>query len=160
MKLRTKTALLTLGVAAPAMALGPVLFPPSSEVVPTSLQLALLLPVVAAEAVALGLGVAFLRYGWPLVRSVVGESRRLTMAAYLSSAWLLMNWWLHDNLHMANGSDFNGLIAIDWAFHTTLIVAAAVVAHALLDSLRRGRLRITQPGADVAVPVAPHVAAR
>jgi hypothetical protein len=146
MQLRTKATLITLAVAVPAMLLGPVLFPPSADISPTPVQMALLLPVLALEALALGLGVAFLRYGWPLVCRVVGENRRLVLATYVSSAWLLVNWWLHDNLHISNGLDINALIAIDWAFHTTLILASAVVCHAFLESLRHGRLRLDQPG--------------
>jgi hypothetical protein len=142
MKLRTKATLITLGVAVPAFLAGPVLFPPSDAISPTPFQMALLLPIIAIEAIALGLGVVFLRYGWPLVRRVVGPSRRLAMATYVSSAWLLANWWLHDNLHISNGLNINALIAIDWAFHTTLIAAGAVVSYAFLESLRSGRLHL------------------
>lgn len=145
MKLRTKAILVTLGVAVPALLAGPVLFPPSDAISPTPVQMALLFPIFIFEAIALGLGVVFLAYGWPLVRRVVGDSRRLALATYVSSGWLLANWWLHDNLHISNGLEINALIAIDWAFHTTLIAAGAVVAYAFLDSLRQGRLHLAAP---------------
>jgi hypothetical protein len=145
MKLRTKATLITVGVAIPALLAGPVIFPPSDAISPTPLQMALLFPIFVFEAIALGLGVVFLRYGWPLVSRVVGDSRRLVLATYVSSGWLLVNWWLHDNLHISNGLEINALIAIDWAFHTTLIAAGAVVGYAFLESLRQGRLRLGQP---------------
>jgi hypothetical protein len=145
MKLRTKVILITVGVAAPALFMGPVLFPPSDAINPTPAQMALLFPIFIFEALALGMGVAFVRYGWPLVRRVVGESRPLVLATYVSSAWLLLNWWLHDNLHISNGLNINALIAIDWAFHTTLIAAGAVVSYSFFDSLRQGRLRLGAP---------------
>jgi hypothetical protein len=133
----------TVGVGVPAFALGPVLFPPSSDFPsPVGLQLPLLMGVAAAEALAMGLAVAFLLFGWPLVRQVVGPSRSRTVAAYLATAWLAGNWWLHDNLHISNGADINGLIAIDYAFHTTLIVAAVIVGWQLLRSIQEGRIRL------------------
>jgi hypothetical protein len=148
MKIPTKSIVIIVGVAAPALLIGPVLFPPSDAISPTPAQMALLFPIFIFEALALGIGVAFLRYGWPLVRRVVGDSRRLVMATYVSAAWLMVNWWLHDNLHISNGLDINSLIAIDWAFHTTLIAAGAVVCYAFFESLRQGRLRLTAAPAD------------
>jgi hypothetical protein len=143
MKTTTKVAAVTLGIALPALALGPALFPASSDwSEPIGAQLPLLLGVAAAEALALGLAAAFLLYGWPLVRKVVGPSRPRTIAAYLATAWILGNWWLHDNLHIANGVNLNGLIAIEYAFHTTLMLAGAVVGWQLLRSVQEERLRL------------------
>jgi hypothetical protein len=143
MKTTTKVAAVTLGIALPALALGPLLFPASSDWgEPTGAQLPLLLGVAAAEALALGLAVAFLLYGWPLVRKVVGPSRPRTIAAFIATAWILGNWWLHDNLHIANGVNINGLIAIEYAFHTTLMLAGAVVGWQLLRSIQEDRLRL------------------
>jgi hypothetical protein len=147
MNTRRKWILVTLIVAVPAMALGPVLFRPSPDFPePVGIQLPLLMGVAAAEALAMGLAVAFLLFGWPLVRTVVGTSRSRTVAAYLATSWLLGNWWLHDNLHISNGANINGLIAIDYFFHTTLIVAAIIVGWQLLRSIQEGRVRV---GADV-----------
>jgi hypothetical protein len=140
----------TVGVGLPAFALGPVLFPPSPDFpAPVGMQLPLLMGVAAAEALAMGLAVAFLLFGWPLVRQVVGPSRSRTIAAYLATAWLAGNWWLHDNLHISNGANINGLIAIDYLFHTTLIVAAVIVGWQLLRSIQEGRIRLgTGAGAE------------
>jgi hypothetical protein len=133
----------TVGVGLPAFALGPVLFAPSADFpAPVGMQLPLLMGVAAAEALAMGLAVAFLLFGWPLVRQVVGPSRSRTIAAYLATAWLAGNWWLHDNLHISNGANINGLIAIDYLFHTTLIVAAVIVGWQLLRSIQDGRIRL------------------
>lgn len=145
MKMSVKVALTTVGVAVLAFFAGPLLFTPAPELDPSGVQLGLLMGVMAVESVALGLGVAFLIFGWPLVRRVVGPHRGLALGAYVSSGWLLTNWWLHDNLHIANGMNINGLIAIDYAFHTTLIAAGAVVAWALVQSIREGRLSLTSP---------------
>jgi hypothetical protein len=144
MKTRTTAAVITVSVAVPAMALGPVLFPASPDwPVPEGRQLLLLGGFAAVEALALGLGVAFLALGWPIVRRIVGPSRPATLAAYLATAWLLGNWWLHDNLHLTNGVNINGLIAIEYAFHATLIVAGGVVGWQLLHSAERGHPPVT-----------------
>jgi hypothetical protein len=118
MKTSTKAAVVTVGVAVPAMALGPALFPMSADwPAIEGTQLLLMGGIAAVEALALGLAVAFLLLGWPRVRRLVGPSRPRTTAAYLATAWLLGNWWLHDNLHVANGTNLNGLIAIEYGFH-------------------------------------------
>jgi hypothetical protein len=140
MKTPTKAATITVSVAVPAMALGRALFPLSLDwPTPAGAQLPLMAGVLAAEALALGLAVAFLALGWPIVRQVVGPSRSRTLAAYIATAWLLGNWWLHDNLHAVNGVNINGLIAIEYAFHTTLMIAGAVIGWQLLRSTQEDR---------------------
>lgn len=79
------------------------------------------------EGLALGAGICFVLLGWRLLRRT-GESRALTVLAYLSISWYLVNWWLHDNLHAVNGQNLSGLLAIEYAFHFTLMVAAGVLA--------------------------------
>lgn len=139
MKTRTTAAVITVSVAVPAMALGSVLFPASSDwPVPEGRQLLFLGGFAAIEALAFGLAVAFLVLGWPIVSRIVGPSRRPTLAAYLATAWLLGNWWLHDNLHLTNGVNINGLIAIEYAFHATLIVAGGIVGWQLFRSANEG----------------------
>jgi hypothetical protein len=154
MKASTRWIVVTVAVALPALAAGPVLFPPSADFPePTGAQFPLLLGVMAFEALALGFAVAFLAFGWPIVRQVVGPDRPRTIAAYVATAWLLGNWWLHDNLHISNGANINGLIAIDYAFHVTLIVAGVIVGWQLLRSVQEGRLRLGPP-ATVTQPAA------
>ena len=49
-----------------------------------------------------------------------------------------MNWWPHDGLHRSDfGRTFAGLAAIDVLFHTTLILATAIVTTFFLRALRR-----------------------
>jgi hypothetical protein len=148
MKTSATATVVTVGVAVPAMALGPALFPMSADwPAIEGTQLLLMGGIAAVEALALGLAVAFLLLGWPHVRQLVGPSRPRTIAAYLATAWLLGNWWLHDNLHAANGTNLNGLVAIEYGFHATLIVAGAIVGWQLLRSLDEGRASTTRPAA-------------
>jgi hypothetical protein len=55
---------------------------------------------------------------------------------YLSVGWFLVSWWPHDNLHLHNGFDLQGLLYIEYGFHVTLIFAAFVLAYSLLTLLR------------------------
>ncbi len=57
---------------------------------------------------------------------------------YLSIGWFLVSWWSHDNLHIHNGDDLQGLLYIEYGVHVTLIIAAVVLAYSLLTMLRPG----------------------
>jgi hypothetical protein len=92
------------------------------------IQLPLFMLLGAAEAAALGLGVSFLLFGYSTLRANVPVSAALTRAAHLSIAWVLINWWAHDSLHQHNGMNLNGLLAIEYAFHVTLILAGVTLA--------------------------------
>lgn len=103
---------------------------------PTGVQIPLFLVLAIAEGLTFGLGVAFLIFGYPLVRAIGPVSSGLTRAAHLSIAWLLANWWLHGSLHMHNGMDLAGLLVIDYAFHTTLMIAGVILAYFFVTLLR------------------------
>ena len=48
----------------------------------------------------------------------------------------MVSWWPHDNLHLHNGMDLQGLPFIEYGFHVTLIIAAFVLAYSLLTLLK------------------------
>lgn len=48
----------------------------------------------------------------------------------------LVSWRPHGNLHMSNGDDMQRFLYIEYGFHVTLIVSAAVVAYCFLSLLR------------------------
>jgi hypothetical protein len=80
------------------------------------------------EGLALGTGIAFLIFGYQLLKRA-RRSRTLTLLAYFAIAWYLVNWWPHDNLHAAIGIyNLWGLLAIEYAFHFTMMVAGGVLA--------------------------------
>jgi hypothetical protein len=70
------------------------------------------------------------------VRAAAG-SRGLTWTAYLAIGWFLVNWWPHDSLHQHVGLELGGLLAIEYAFHVTLMIAGAALAYFLVTLLRR-----------------------
>ena len=111
---------------------------------PTDAQLPLFVLLNATEALVFGFGAAFLIFGYPLVQAMLPASRGLTLAAYLSIAWLLVSWWPHDSLHIANGVNMGGLLAIEYGFHVTLMIAGVILAYFFLNVLR-GRSRNVEP---------------
>lgn len=141
MKTSAKVALVTLAVAVPAFALGngaPAggwwqdAWPwTSSHEDPPSSLLPLFLILAIVEAVALGLAVAFVIWGWPAMKRLAGGKTGLATAMFASATWLLGNWWMHDNLHQVTGFNFQGLLVIEYAFHVTLIAAGCVLCYGL-----------------------------
>ncbi len=104
---------------------------------PTDAQLPLFILLNVSEALAFGLGIAFLVLGYPLMQTIAPASKRLTFWAFLSIAWLLFSWWPHDSLHVANGINLNGLLMIEYIFHVTLMVAGAILAYFFFALVRQ-----------------------
>ena len=96
----------TVLVAAPAMMLGPVIWPPAEiGPEPTAGQVPFFHFLAALEALTFGLGVSFLLFGFaPLKRAMGGSSWR-TWVAYLAVGWFLISWWPYDNLHRQQGQE-------------------------------------------------------
>jgi len=92
------------------------------------LQVPLFMILGAAEALALGLGVSFLLFGYSRLKAIAAVSEPMTRAAHLAITWLLVNWWAHDSLHIHNGMNLNGLLGIEYGFHVTLMIAGVALA--------------------------------
>ncbi len=134
-----KVAGLTVGLAviafllSPNAPLGGFWRPDAHMPMPTAGQLPHLLLINLAEVIAFGLGMSFLVFGYPLVRAIAPASPRLTRAVHLSITWLLVSWWPHDSLHIHNGMNLNGLIAIEYVFHVTLMATGVILAYFVLS---------------------------
>lgn len=146
---------LVIGIAAfmlaPAAPLGQQIWPaPYQEVETTGMQTGLFLLLGAVEAFAFGLAVAFLVFGWRATKRVVGEDKKgLAVAVHVSVFWLFGNFWLHDNLHMLNGTYVPGLLAIDYLFHIPIIAAGVIMAYALVH-IARDRMAASDPEPEAA----------
>jgi hypothetical protein len=144
MKTKIKVAAIAIAVAVPAFLLSPVLFPPAEGgPTPTSSQMAHLLFLGATDAALLGLGVAFLIFGLPVLRRVSPDSKARAWAMYLSIGYLMVSWWPHLGMHASNGLDLQGLLVIDYVFHLPLEIAGVVLAYSffsLFRSWRSGKL--------------------
>jgi hypothetical protein len=104
---------------------------------PTAGQLPWFVLLNVAESLTFGFGIAYLIFGYPLIRNILPASKNLTLAAHLSVAWLLFSWWPHDSLHVANGLNMNGLLAIEYGFHVTLMITGAILAFFVLTLVRQ-----------------------
>lgn len=132
-----KVAALTFVLAVPAMLLGRVIWPPAPDgPVPSDGQLPFFIFLAAAEALTFGLGVAFLVFGLPFIRRASAGNPLRAWAIYLSIGWLLVSWWPHDNLHIHNGENLQGLLYIEYGFHITLMTAGLVMALCFISLLK------------------------
>ena len=108
---------------------------------PTDAQLPLFILLNVTEALSFGFGIAFLIFGYPLIRAFLPVSKGLTLAAHLSIAWLLFSWWPHDSLHVANGINMSGLLIIEYVFHVTLMIAGAILVYFFSAMVRQRALQ-------------------
>src|SRR3954470_5120550 len=130
-----KVLIVSLLVTVPAFLLGHVIWHPMG-MAPSPEQMPFFMLVSFVEALALGLGVSFLVFGLPLVRSVPSDLKIRAWLMYLGLGWALVSWWPHGNLHMSNGDNRQRLLYIEYGFHVTLVISAAVVAYCFLSLLR------------------------
>jgi hypothetical protein len=136
MKTWVKVALVTALFAVPAMALGKVIWPPApGGPEPSAGQFPFFILLAVFEALTFGLGISFLLFGFAPLQRAVGATWR-AWAIYLSVGWFLVSWWPHDNLHIHNGDDLQGLLYIEYGFHVTLMLAGIVLAYSLLTMLK------------------------
>ena len=134
MKTWVKVLLVTLVLAIPAFLTGPMIWPPAEGgPAPTAGQLPFFLFLAIFEAITLGLGVSFLLFGMPVVRRISSGSKLRAWAMYLSIGWLMVSWWPHNNLHINNGMDMQGLLYIEYGFHLTLMIAGIVLGYCFLS---------------------------
>lgn len=104
---------------------------------PTGILIPFGIVLKIAEGLTFGLGVSFLVFGFPLVRAIAPASLGLTRAVHVSIAWLLLNWYPHDSLHIHNGMDLGGLLTLEYVFHITLMIAGVILARFFLILLQR-----------------------
>lgn len=133
-----KWSVVIVGVAAVAVPLSFILWrtPAGAATPPAGLLPAALAIAVVIPALSFGLGVAFVLFGRTLVRAA--QPSGLSRAAFVSTAWLLTNWWPHSNFHrVSNG--WTNLLVVDYFFHTTVIVASCVIAAFFLSVMHERR---------------------
>ena len=143
-RLWVKVVIVTLLVTIPAMLLGHVIWHPVG-MQPSPGQLPFFMVVSFFEALALGLGVSFLIFGLPLVRAASADRKLRSWLMYLGIGWALVSWWPHGNLHMSNGDNMQRLLYIEYGFHVTLIISAAIVAFCFLSLLRESSSGTASP---------------
>lgn len=147
MKLWLKVTLVTLLFTIPAFLTGHIIWPPAPGATPAPTLLPFFILLSLLEALSFGLGMAFIVYGWPFMSTLAGGSKRMTYTMFVIIAWFLISWWPHDNLHLHNGLNLQGLLFIEYGFHVTLIIAGAVLAFCFVRLLRPSSRSSVLPGA-------------
>lgn len=143
MSTRVKAILLTFTVAIPAFLLIGVLFPPPPGPGPSSGQVPYFVALSALDSVLLGAGIAFIVFGWSAVRRLAPESRARAIAMFVALAWLMVSWYPHIGLHTsAFGSDFTGILVIDYLFHVPLIISTLVLVWGFAGLLRNPAINV------------------
>lgn len=123
-----KSLVVTIAIGVPAFFLGRIIWPdPPGIVIPTTMQLILFMGIAAIESLAFGGAIAFLLFA----PSMLKKQTRV----FWSLAWLLGNWWPHDNFHRMIGMNLNPLIAIEYAFHATLVIATVIVVRFVIQKM-------------------------
>jgi hypothetical protein len=135
MNTKLKVAAVVVVASAAAFASSMVLWPPPAFFTPPPSLLPFFIGLGIIESVAFGLGIAFLIFGWPLVRET-GVGPFAAWGGYLGSSWSLVNWWAHDGFHRVTGLSFGGLVRIEYGFHVTLILGAVLTAYFFLSVAR------------------------
>lgn len=112
----------------------------SESPTPQGIQKGLFILLALIQSLAFGFGFAFLFFGRDAVRSLLPAEGGLSLAVYLAIAWSLLSWWPHTNLHQTHGPDnINGLLAIEYGFHVTLILGAVVIAYFILTKSKQNQ---------------------
>jgi hypothetical protein len=157
MKTSVKVALLTIAIAIPTIPLGQILWrtPEGAGPGPSPVLLPFFILLAAAEGLAFGFGAGFLILGWPLVRRATREAGVATMPVYLAIAWSLMQWWPHSNSHRVIGEDYLKLLLVDYGFHVTLMISAAIIARFFLATMRQACGAAARPAREMAHAPAP-----
>ncbi len=144
MKTWMKVLLITLPVAIASLPIGQMLWPPATadgmgmEMEMSGLMLLGFIGVSVFEGLALGIGVSFLVLGLPVVRRLATNGYgALAWASFAAIIWFLVSWWPHDGLHRSMGDDMTALLAVEYGFHVTLIIAGAILAYAFVRTASR-----------------------
>jgi hypothetical protein len=121
----------------------PLIWPNPADMIPTPSQLPFFILLSVIESLSFGIGVAFLLFGYPVVKKAVPSSKKLALFTYLAIAWLIISWWPHDNLHKVNGMNLQGLLYIEYGFHVSLILTGVFLAyiffHPLVFEAKKGK---------------------
>ena len=142
MKASPKVVVITLLVAAIGFLteangpLGTFWAPAADMPSPAGAQIPLFMLLGVAEALALGVAVSFLLFGYRALRMNATVSPSLARGTHLSITWLLGNWWAHDSLHQHIGMNLSGLLRIEYGFHITLIIAGMTLVRFFLAVTR------------------------
>lgn len=110
--------------------------PDPSFPIPTPEQQPFFVALNVFQSIGFALGIALVTFGWHRLKPIGEASLRCVRLAFISTAWLIGNWWIHDSLHVANGHTMDGLLIIEYGFHLTLMIGGLLIARFMYLSSR------------------------
>ncbi len=148
MRLRTKFVITTLVFGIVGFALSPGA--PLGEQVwggmpddgpqPSGAQVAMLMFYTLLASLAMGFGIAYWSFALPWTRQMFPA---LSVPVHLAIGFVTSTFWIHDSLHMVNGNNVNGLLALEYGFHLPLIASGVIL---ILATVRGAQIRSSTPG--------------
>lgn len=138
MKRKFLIGTVTVGIA--AFIIGSFLWPlPPEGPFPHGAQWPFLIFLDLVQSLLFGLGMVLLVWGWPLFKWLPLRTRKEKTAVFVSTVWLFASWWPHIGFHISAGDNLWMLIAIDYTFHLTVIIASLVILRALISIAKRSQ---------------------
>lgn len=99
---------------------------------PSGGQIALMMVYTAFAAAAMGFGIAFWAFAYPWTQRMFPV---MTLPAHIAIGFVPASFWIHDSLHMVNGENVNGLLALEYGFHLPTILSGVILAIATIRSI-------------------------
>ena len=113
------------------LSLGSVIWPTAGVTeAATPTQLGFFFAISVIEAMLFSTGIIFLFYGFGVLKKAPPALRLTAWLYYISTSWMLISWWPHDNFHRTTSmNDLQKLLFIEYGFHFTLILAGLAIAY-------------------------------
>jgi hypothetical protein len=93
--------------------------------------------LVLFDGLAFAIGVAFFVKGLPKLRNVKPELQSRVFILFVALTWNLVNWLIHNRLHLAFGFDMSGLLILEYGFHVTMQISGLFAAYAIYTMITR-----------------------
>ncbi len=135
MNLDYKILLTGLAAGIPAFFLGKIIWPISPDLgIPAVTVYPMIGMLSFFEALLFGLGVAFVIFGWDILKKLPSKLTKIML--YTSVAWLLLSWWPHDSLHLSVGNNIRNQLMLEFIFHIPTMLAQICLVYALIALLQ------------------------
>lgn len=136
-------------VLTPGAPVGQMVWPEVHGPEPTGPQIALLMLYSALSSLAMGVAIGYLAFGFEWTRRIF---TRWSAAAHLAIVFIPGSYWIHDSLHMINGENMAGLIALEYGFHLPGFAAGTILMVAAAKTVQARAVRRAPQPAAAAVP--------
>jgi len=108
---------------------------------PSGPQRLLFILLSVIQSLSFGLGIAFLLFGFSQASARTTANPGLARVTQLAIAWSLISWWPHSSFHQTlSAENISGLLAVEYAFHATLILPGLIVMYFFVKILQPDKM--------------------